>query len=128
MLIKNNNFFSINRSAYIFFATEEGKKVREELPGLSAPDVLREVGKRWNLLASSFFWVFNRLTFLICLCAKLSIYLYLGLVLTSICYTSRFILLGQLICFGNCEIYFICCNVSKAVVISVIPFKYLCCD
>jgi hypothetical protein len=42
----------INRSAYIFFATEEGKKVREELPGLSAPDVLREVGKRWNLLVS----------------------------------------------------------------------------
>ena len=64
MLIKNNNFFSINRSAYIFFATEEGKKVREELPGLSAPDVLREVGKRWNLLVSSFFGYLIGLHFL----------------------------------------------------------------
>ena len=64
MLIKNNNFFSINRSAYIFFATEEGKKVREELPGLSAPDVLREVGKRWNLLVSSDFWFLIGLHFL----------------------------------------------------------------
>jgi len=38
------------KSAYIIFSTEEGKKVRQDNPEMSAPDVLREVGRRWDLL------------------------------------------------------------------------------
>ena len=36
------------RSAYIIFTTDEGKKVREANPEMSAPEVLREIGRRWG--------------------------------------------------------------------------------
>lgn len=36
------------RSAYIIFATEEGKKVREANPEMSASEVLKELGRRWG--------------------------------------------------------------------------------
>ena len=38
------------RCAYIIFSTEEGKKVREANPEMSAPEVIKEVGRRWGSL------------------------------------------------------------------------------
>jgi len=38
------------RSAYILFSTEEGKNVRQANPKLTAPEVLKEVGRRWGVL------------------------------------------------------------------------------
>jgi hypothetical protein len=41
------------RSAYIIFSGEEGKKIRKAHPEMSAPDVMREIGRRWGTLDAS---------------------------------------------------------------------------
>lgn len=36
------------RTAYIIFSIEEGRKVREANPEMSATEVVKEIGRRWN--------------------------------------------------------------------------------
>ena len=38
------------RTAYIIFSTEEGKRVREANPEMSAIEVVKELGRRWGTL------------------------------------------------------------------------------
>lgn len=50
------------KSAYIFFATEEGTKVRLANPEMSPPDVLREVGRRWKELSDNAKAVYEKMS------------------------------------------------------------------
>jgi len=39
------------KSAYMLFSMAEGQKIRQAQPNLSPPEVMKEVGKRWGVIA-----------------------------------------------------------------------------